>query len=115
MDDAVTSATQNSGASIGADDGTLARTPAVLRRLLRTRMALVGLVIVILAIGMALFAPFMGLQSPDEIDTLAMLSGPTASHILGTDDLGRDTFSRLVYGARVSLSASTIAIALAML
>ena len=46
-----------------------------------------------------------GLQSPDEIDTLAMLSGPTASHILGTDDLGRDTFSRLVYGARVSLSA----------
>ena len=96
-------------------DRVLARGWAVLQRLVRNRMALVGLVLVVLEIAMALFAPFMALQSPDEINTLAMLSSPSATHLLGTDDLGRDTFSRLIYGARVSLTASTIAVALAML
>lgn len=95
--------------------GRVARLLTPLRRLARNRMAMVGLVLVVIEVAMAVFAPFMALQSPDEIDTLAMLSSPSAAHLLGTDDLGRDTFSRLLYGARVSLSASTIAVALAML
>jgi ABC-type dipeptide/oligopeptide/nickel transport system permease subunit len=86
-----------------------------LRRLLRNRMAMIGLLLVAIGIITAVFAPVFALQSPDEIDTLAMLSSPSPAHILGTDDLGRDTLSRLVYGARVSLSASTAAVALAML
>jgi len=91
------------------------RARAALREFARNRLALFGLVLIVLEVGMALFAPFLGLQAPDEIDTLAMLSGPVPGHLLGTDDLGRDTLSRLVWGARVSLSASTAAVALAMM
>lgn len=86
-----------------------------MRRLAANRMALIGLLLVAAELAIALFAPLIAGQSPDEIDTLAMLSGPSIGHLLGTDDLGRDTFSRLVFGARVSLSASTMAVALAML
>jgi len=88
---------------------------ASLRHLAHNRLAMFGLVLVVIEVAMAVFAPLMALQSPDEIDTLAMLGSPSAAHLLGTDDLGRDTLSRLIYGARVSLSASTIAVALAML
>ena len=86
-----------------------------LRQFGRNRMALFGLALVAIEVGMAIVAPWMALQSPDEIDTLAMLASPSTAHLLGTDDLGRDTLARLVFGARVSLSASTAAVALAML
>jgi peptide/nickel transport system permease protein len=98
-----------------AGKGKVARLTRSLRHLARNRLAMFGLVLVVIEVAMAVFAPLMALQSPDEIDTLAMLSSPSAAHLLGTDDLGRDTLARLVYGARVSLSASTIAVALAML
>jgi len=98
-----------------AGKGRVARIITSLRHLTHNRLAMFGLVLVVIEVAMAVFAPLMALQSPDEIDTLAMLGSPSADHLLGTDDLGRDTLSRLIYGARVSLSASTVAVALAML
>jgi len=95
--------------------GLVARAQLVFGRFARSRLALAGLVLVVVLVATAAIAPLMGLQSPDEIDTLAMLSSPSSDHLLGTDDLGRDTFSRLIHGARVSLSASVAAVALAML
>lgn len=63
----------------------------------------------------AIFAPWLGIQSPDDGDLLQVLAMPSADHWLGTDSLGRDTLSRLVYGARVSLVVSMGSVSIGLL
>lgn len=86
----------------------------VVRRLLLNRGARVGLVILCVMIIMALFAPLIAPYDPaiQSMDTL--LKPPTWKHIMGTDDLGRDVFSRVVFGSRISLSIGLISVALAL-
>lgn len=60
-------------------------------------------VLIILFVFCALFAPVLTPFTPYEQDLLSMLQGPSSKHLLGTDMLGRDTLTRLLYGARVSL------------
>src|SRR3954452_21100964 len=68
------------------------------RQLLKQPVALVTLIF-ILAVGAAsLAAPFIAPYPPDQLDFTSALSGPTGQHLLGTDDLGRDMLSRLLYG-----------------
>jgi len=86
-----------------------------LRRLLRNRLAMVGLVLVLGQILIAVLAPVLAPYAPSAIDYRAMLHGPTPAHLLGTDDLGRDILSRLIYGARVSMSVSVGAVFTAIL
>ncbi len=64
---------------------------------------MVGLVIIALMCLMAIFAPLLAPYSPYDQDLYAVLSPPSAAHWLGTDNLGRDLLSRVIYGARVSL------------
>ncbi|GAB4275457.1 MAG: ABC transporter permease [Deferrisomatales bacterium] len=71
--------------------------------LLRSRTATVGLAIVLFWVVVALAAPLLTPYSPTEQDWRAPNQGPTAAHILGTDELGRDLWTRLIYGARVVL------------
>lgn len=92
--------------------GNLAET---MRRLLRHRFAQVGLLLIGLEVGLALFAPVIAPYDPGKIDALAMLGGPSTTHLLGTDDLGRDILSRLIYGARISLTISITSVFLAVL
>ncbi len=73
------------------------------RRLLADRTALVGLVIVVAMLLAALAAPLLAPHDPAAQDVLDRLAPPSAEHLLGTDNLGRDELSRLLYGARVSL------------
>jgi peptide/nickel transport system permease protein len=73
------------------------------RILLSSRIALVGLTIVLFWVFVALFAPFLTPYSPYDQDWKAPNQGPSAQHILGTDELGRDLWTRLIYGARVVL------------
>ncbi|MEA2220242.1 MAG: peptide/nickel transport system permease protein [Solirubrobacteraceae bacterium] len=73
------------------------------RQLVADRTALVGLVIVAIVVVVALAAPVLAPQDPDIQDVAQRLQGPSAAHLLGTDYLGRDELSRLLYGARVSL------------
>lgn len=68
-----------------------------------SKTATVGLVIVLFWVSVAVFAPFLTDFSPLEQDWKAPNEGPGAVHILGTDELGRDLWSRLIYGARVVL------------
>ena len=83
-----------------------------LRRLARHRLALIGLVVlVILGLG-AGFAPQVAPYEPDAIDPRNMLDGPSAEHWLGTDDIGRDALSRLLFAGRISL---TLALGVAIL
>jgi peptide/nickel transport system permease protein len=71
--------------------------------LLSSRTAVVGLAIVLFWISVALFAPLLTPYTPYEQDWKAPNQGPSKEHILGTDELGRDLWSRLIYGARVVL------------
>jgi len=71
--------------------------------LLSSKTAAVGLIIVLFWVFAALFAPLLTPYSPTEQDWRAPNQGPTMKHPLGTDELGRDLWSRLIYGARVVL------------
>jgi peptide/nickel transport system permease protein len=62
--------------------------------------------------AMALLAPFIAPYGPDDVDLAARLVGPSSDHWLGTDQFGRDVFTRVLYGARVSLTAGLAATAL---
>ena len=87
---------------------------AALRRFAANRLAVVGAVIIMLLILIAIFAPLMTTHDPIfDQDYGNILSSPSSAHWMGTDDLGRDIFSRMVFGARISLQAALIAVGLA--
>jgi peptide/nickel transport system permease protein len=73
----------------------------------------VGLVLVVLFFASALFAPLIAPYDPYQMDIPQRLSGPTTDHIAGTDQLGRDTFSRVLYGGRVALKIAAIGVSIA--
>lgn len=75
---------------------------AACRVIARNRLALLGVALVAMWMLTALAAPVIATHDPYEIDIAHRLSGPSADHWLGTDHLGRDTFSRLVFGARTA-------------
>jgi oligopeptide transport system permease protein len=77
-------------------------------RLARNRAAMVGLVVVALLILIAAAAPLLAPFDPNVQDYSAMFEGPGAKHLMGTDQLGRDLLSRMMYGARVSMSVGVI-------
>lgn len=84
------------------------------RKLRRDPLGILGLAIV-LGIGcLAIFAPWLTQHDPNEVDVYARLLPPSAEHWLGTDQLGRDIYSRLLYGGRVAMKVSIVAISIAM-
>jgi peptide/nickel transport system permease protein len=90
--------------------------PGLLRRLPTSRVAMAGLVIVALWASVGLLAPWLPLQSPNAQDFVAMANPlPSAQHWLGTDTMGRDILSRLVWGARTVLFVAPIAVLAAYL
>ena len=85
---------------------------AILRSFLKNRPAMVGLVVVALFFLTAFLAPVLVKHSPTAYDLNAVLVPPSADHLLGTDEQGRDVFSRLVYGTRISLSVGLVSVVL---
>jgi peptide/nickel transport system permease protein len=86
----------------------------ILRRFFRHRLAVVGLVIFSIICLMALFAPIIAPYSPNEIDLRGRNLGPSWQHLFGTDRTGRDTFSRVVYAGRVSLSVGLASVVISV-
>jgi len=90
-----------------------------LRRFRRDRLALIALVTVVLFIAMAVFAPWVAPHDPYDSDLLRRLQPPAWmpdgdwSHVLGCDTLGRDILSRVIYGARISMSIGVAVVLLA--
>lgn len=79
-----------------------------IRRFLRNRLAVFGLIVLIVLSLASAFAPLLATHSMDELDLRNTNSKPTALHIMGTDEVGRDTYSRLLYAGRVSLSVGVV-------
>jgi peptide/nickel transport system permease protein len=85
-----------------------------LGRFRRNRLAAAGATVIVLLILVAFLAPLLAPQSPTQPDMRAVRAAPSASHWLGTDEVGRDVWSRLIYGARTSLSVGFGAVAIAV-
>lgn len=86
-----------------------------LRQLGKNRFALVGLGIVVFFILMAIFAPLFTPYTYDEQSLVDRLQPPSAEHWFGTDDVGRDIFTRIAYGARLSLKVGALAVSGALI
>jgi peptide/nickel transport system permease protein len=78
----------------------------------RNRLALFGAVLVALIVLAALLAPWLAAQPPDAQDLAARLVPPGGAHLFGTDELGRDVYSRILYGARISLGMVAVVVIL---
>jgi ABC-type dipeptide/oligopeptide/nickel transport system permease subunit len=93
-----------------------ARRRSVWRIVLRNRLAVAGSVVVLLWVTLAIFAPLVTPYDPiTSQDAYNTLAAPTGAHWMGTDDTGRDTFSRLAWGARTSLGIGVIVVAAGVL
>ena len=84
----------------------------LIRRLLRTPQGALGTGIVILVLALILIGPFAAPHDPDAMSPLARYKGPSPAYWLGTDQYGRDTLSRLLYGARATVVMAFLATAL---
>lgn len=82
----------------------------MVKRFARNRMALLGLGFIFILVVLAVAAPQIATQDPDKQDILSRLEPPSKEHIFGTDELGRDVFSRLIWGSRISLQVAFLAV-----
>lgn len=100
----------------GANKATLARTQnRLVRKLLTNKPALLGLVILTIMAVLAVIAPLVAPFDWKEQDILNRFKGPSGAHWFGTDELGRDIFSRILFGARYSLTMGLTAVALSFI
>ena len=83
---------------------------AVFQRFMRRKFSVAGAVVLIIFVFAAIFGPMLCSQDPLAQDVTAIHGAPSAEHWFGTDYLGRDIFTRIIYGARVSLSISLVGV-----
>lgn len=91
--------------------GFLRRTVYILRR---SPLAIVGITLILVIVVLALFAPQIAPYNPKRISFAQSFQPPSTRHLFGTDDLGRDIFSRIVYGSRVSLKIAFVVVGISV-
>ncbi|MEW5721740.1 MAG: ABC transporter permease [Thermodesulfobacteriota bacterium] len=98
----------------GEDAGSASTNPLALiyRNIRHHPLALAGLIIILALIAMAVFAPYLAPYDPYEIVQVDRLQPPSLRHPFGTDDNGRDVFSRVIWGSRLSLAAALVVLSL---
>src|SRR3972149_3777302 len=84
-----------------------------LSRFIRNRLAMAGSVVVLLLFMVSMAAPLIAPYDPADIDVKQILMGPSSAHLLGTDQLGRDVLSRMIWGSRISLKVGFVAVGIA--
>lgn len=84
------------------------------RFIITQKIGFLSLLVILTVVAVAIIAPLIAPFDPIAQDRTAILSGPNSQHVMGTDDLGRDVLSRLIYGSRISLivGISTVAISI---
>jgi len=85
-----------------------------LSELMATRTGAFGLVAVTLLLIVAIFAPFLASHDPNAIAPINRLQGPSLAHFFGTDQLGRDLYSRTVYGTRIAISVAVVVLSISL-
>jgi len=95
---------------VAAEPLTITRARGFRQRWYRTPPFVAGLIIVGIMVGLALLAPLIAPYDPNQQDLFNILSGPSSQHWLGTDELGRDEWSRLLYAGRVDLRVGFLAV-----
>ena len=86
----------------------------VIRQIIKEPTGLFGLLLVTVIVSSAVLAGFLAPYDPIALNIVDRLQGPSASHLLGTDQLGRDLFSRVLYGGQVALGVALVAISVAL-
>ena len=81
---------------------------AIIRGIFKHNLSRAGIVIILLLISMAIFAPLLAPYNPNTQDLYKVLTGPSPDHWLGTDNVGRDLLSRIIYGSRVSITVGIL-------
>ena len=112
MDTAV--AVEVAGASGNAGAPQVVASRAVVRRLLRRPAATAGVVVVAMFVAMAIFAPWIAPYDPIATSFSTVRKAPSALHWFGTDEIGRDVLSRIVFGARASLLAGVVSVLISL-
>jgi len=84
-------------------------------RFLKNKMAVAGSLVVLLLFAVSLLAPWIAPCDPSAIDLKQVLAAPSSAHLFGTDQLGRDVLSRMIWGARISLKVGFVATGIAIL
>ncbi len=82
----------------------------VMKQMSKNKLAMIGLAIFIVEIVLAILAPYISPYSYTKMDMTACFATPSATHFFGCDDMGRDIFSRVLYGARYSISIGILAV-----
>jgi peptide/nickel transport system permease protein len=85
-----------------------------LSRIVKSKTSLVGMIIILLLITVAIFAPVIATHTPTDTDIINRYQAPSAEHYLGTDELGRDIYSRIIYGSRITIKIGVISVGIAM-
>lgn len=86
-----------------------------MRKLLRSGAGVAGLIIVLAVTLSAIFAPYLTPHDPVTVNPAVRMQGPSLDHLLGTDQYGRDTFTRILHGGRTSLGVAGVAVAFSLL
>src|SRR5699024_10563533 len=84
-------------------------------RIIRSKTSLLGLCIIVLLIITAILAPIITSHSPTDQSIINRYQAPSSEHWLGTDELGRDIYSRIIYGTRISIQIGVIAVGISLI
>ncbi len=84
------------------------------RQLKKNRLAIAGIIFILALFVIAALAPYIAPYNPYQTDFFRTLEGPSRQHLLGTDDLGRDVLSRIIHGARISITIGFISVAIGL-
>jgi len=85
------------------------------RRLIKSRIGIAGLSVIFILLFIAIFAPVLAPHDPLKTDIIARYKAPSSEHLLGTDGMGRDILSRIIFGSRISLQVGLISVSLALI
>ncbi len=100
---------------MAAPTGTPVSTDSAWRLFLRNRASVAGVIVLVVVIVCAIFGPLIAPYGANDINVPDALSAPSLSHLFGTDDLGRDMFSRVVLAASVSMRVAVVAVAISLI
>lgn len=87
----------------------------VVSRFMRNRSAMMGVIVLVLLVGACLLAPLLTSKDPIEVDPSQTLTFPSLTALMGTDNIGRDVFTRFLYGGRISLQVGLVAVSIGAL